>query len=226
MIRPDFDPLADLPPDTAERVDAPPATRARAKTSPAKPPERPAFPPAPIPAWAQASGRAGEGDPLFAAGAGLALLDAALRRDAPEAGVLRARLALQSATASAKILRINADAAALRDLRFAVGDPLGPAATLLSLWSDGAGRPPSLDAESDLPRGGAGRPRSAGPERPRCEPEGLRRGGRSGFGGQQRPPPWHSPPSRTPQRPPPKFSRFGCSTWSSPFDCAGHGPCR
>ena len=31
--------------------------------------------PAPIPAWARASGRAGEGDPLFAAGAGLALLD-------------------------------------------------------------------------------------------------------------------------------------------------------
>jgi hypothetical protein len=145
VIRPDFDPLADLPPDTAERVDAPPATRARAKTSPAKTPERQAFPPAPIPAWARASGRAGEGDPLFAAGAGLALLDAALCRDAPEAGVRRARLALQSATASAKILRINADAAALRDLRFAVGDPLGPAATLLSLWSDGAGRPPSLD---------------------------------------------------------------------------------
>jgi hypothetical protein len=35
--------------------------------------------------------------------------------------------------------------AALRDLRFAVGDLLGPAANLLSLWRDGAGRPPSLD---------------------------------------------------------------------------------
>ena len=35
--------------------------------------------------------------------------------------------------------------AALRDLRFAVGDPLGPAANLLSLWRDLAGRPPSLD---------------------------------------------------------------------------------
>ena len=45
----------------------------------------------------------------------------------------------------AKILRLNADEAALRDLRFAVGDPLGPAANLLSLWRDGAGRPPSLD---------------------------------------------------------------------------------
>ena len=48
-------------------------------------------------------------------------------------------------SASAKILRVNADEAALRDLRFAVGDPLGPAANLLSLWRDRAGRPPSLD---------------------------------------------------------------------------------
>ena len=78
-------------------------------------------------------------------GPGLRLLDASLRADPPAAGALRARLALQSAAASAKILRLNADAAALRDLRFAVGDPLGPAANLLSLWRDLAGRPPSLD---------------------------------------------------------------------------------
>ena len=45
----------------------------------------------------------------------------------------------------AKILRLNADEGALRDLRFAVGDPLGPAANLLRLWRDLAGRPPSLD---------------------------------------------------------------------------------
>jgi hypothetical protein len=50
-----------------------------------------------------------------------------------------------SAAAAAKILRLNADAAALRDLRFAVGDPLGPAANLLSLWRDLAAGPPSLD---------------------------------------------------------------------------------
>ena len=138
--------LADLPPDLQERLSAPLAKRARAKRTPAKTPERQAFPPpAPIPAWARASGRAGQGDPLFAAGAGLALLDAFLRADPPAAGALRARLALQSAAASAKILRVNADEAALRDLRFAVGDPLGPAANLLSLWRDGAGRPPSLD---------------------------------------------------------------------------------
>ena len=101
---------------------------------------------APVPAWARASGRAGQGDPLFFAGAGLALLDAFLRRDPPCAGALRSRLALMSAAASAKILRLNADEGALRDLRFAVGDDPGPAANLLRLWRELAGRPPSLDA--------------------------------------------------------------------------------
>ena len=100
---------------------------------------------APVPAWARASGRAGQGDPLFAAGASLALLDAVLRRDPPAAGALRARLALQSAAASAKILRLNADEGALRDLRFAVGEELGPAAKRPRLWRELAGRPPSLD---------------------------------------------------------------------------------
>jgi hypothetical protein len=147
VIRADFDLLADLPSDAAERVHARLAKRARAKTSPAKTPERQAFPPTPIPAWARASGRAGEGDPLFAAGAGLALLDGFLRHEPPCAGALRKRLALMSATASAKILRLNADEGALRDLRFAVGDALGPAANLVSLWRDLAGRPPAFDAD-------------------------------------------------------------------------------
>ena len=146
VICDDFQPLADAPPDREDRVPAPPVTRARAKASPAKTPEQQAFPsPAPIPAWARARGWAGVGGPLFAAGAGLALLDAYLRADPPAAGALRSRLALQSAAASAKILRLNADEAALRDLRFAVGDPGGPAANLLSLWRNGASRPPSLD---------------------------------------------------------------------------------
>jgi hypothetical protein len=98
---------------------------------------------APVPAWARASGRA-DGDPLFAAGAGLALLDACLRRDPPCAGALRSRLALQSAAACAKILRLNTHEGALRDLRFAVGDA-GPAARLLQLWRELTARPPSLD---------------------------------------------------------------------------------
>jgi hypothetical protein len=69
------------------------------------------------------------------------LLGACLRADQPAATALRARLVLQSAAASAKILRVNADSAALRDLRFAAGDPLGPGASLLSLWRDGSSRP-------------------------------------------------------------------------------------
>ena len=145
MIRADLtlvpDPIADL----GEGVPEPLRRRARTRRTSAKTQERQAFPaPAPIPAWAWASGRA-DGDPLFAAGATLALLDSFLRRDPPAAGALRSRLALQSAAASAKILRLNADAAALRDLRFAVGDALGPAAKLLRLWRELAERPPSLD---------------------------------------------------------------------------------
>ena len=193
----------------------------------AKAPERQAFPPpAPIPAWARASGRAGEGDPLFVAGAASPCLTRLLRRDPPCAGALRARLALMSAAASAKILRLNADEGALRDLRFAVGDALGPAANLLSLWRDLAGRPPSLDP---------GRIRDAAARLDLALPDpnglaaslqGLRRGGRSGLCSRARPPPWRSPPSRTPQRPKPKSSPSGCSTSSSPSGCAGRGPCR
>jgi hypothetical protein len=146
VIRAEFQLLADAPPDRERCVPAPPATRSRAKRTPAKIPEQQTPPPPAIPAWARASRRGGEGDPLFAAGAALALLDAALRLEPPAAGALRARLALQSAAACAKILRLNADAAALRDLRFAAGEPHGQAASLLSLWRDGAGRPPSLDS--------------------------------------------------------------------------------
>ena len=93
---------------------------------------QPFLPPG-APAWARASGRAGLGDPLFAAGAGLALLDSFLRHDPPAAEALRSRLALQSAAAAAKILRLNAGAAALRDLRSAISDDSGPSARL-RLW--------------------------------------------------------------------------------------------
>jgi hypothetical protein len=135
------DPIADL----GEAVATPLQQSARTGRSSAKAVDMQAFPaPAPVPAWARASGRA-DGDPLFFAGAGLALLDAHLRCDPPAAGALRSRLALQSAAASAKILRLNADAGALRDLRFAIGDA-GPAARLLQLWRELAGRPPSLNA--------------------------------------------------------------------------------
>jgi hypothetical protein len=146
VIRADPDLISESVVDPGEDVGAPLPKTTKAKRSRAKAPETQAFPlPAPIPSWVRASGRAGEGDLLFAAGAGLALLDAFLRADPPAAGALRARLALQSAVASAKILRVNADEGALRDLRFAVGEELGPAAKLLRLWRDLAARPPSLD---------------------------------------------------------------------------------
>ncbi len=102
-------------------------------------------PPALVPSWARCSGWAGDGDALFAAGASLALLDAFLRRDPPCAGVLRQRLALQAAAASAKILRLRADPDSLRDLRFALTGELGPPARMLELWRDLVGRLPVLD---------------------------------------------------------------------------------
>jgi uncharacterized protein DUF1403/DNA binding protein with HTH domain len=156
VIRADLTLVPDPSADPGEAVSAPLRRSAGTSRTSPKAPETQAFPPpAPVPAWARASGRAGE-DPLFAAGAGLALLDAHLRHNPPAAGALRQRLALQSAAASAKILRLNADQGALRDLGFAVGDA-GPAARLLQLWRDLAARPPSLDparlaaAALDLP---------------------------------------------------------------------------
>jgi hypothetical protein len=138
------DPVANL----GEAVPAPGLSHARPVRKSADPLIRQSFPSpaaAPVPAWARASGRA-DGDPLFFAGASLALLDAFLRGDPPAAGALRQRLALISAAASAKILRVNADEGALRDLRFAMGDDPGPAARLLRLWRELASRPTSLDA--------------------------------------------------------------------------------
>jgi Protein of unknown function (DUF1403) len=145
VIRPDLTLVPDLIAYLGEAVSAPSRRSAEKSRPSAKAAETQAFPPlaaAPVPAWARASGRAGE-DPLFFAGAGLAFLDAHLRRDPPAAGALRSRLAVHSAAASAKILRLNTHEGELRDLRFAVGDA-GPAARLLQLWRELAGRPPSL----------------------------------------------------------------------------------
>ena len=145
MIRSNLHLVSELVVDAGEGVPVRAPTRARLNRTAADPLAAQRFPPLVVPSWARASGRAGQGDPLFAAGAGLALLDAFLRRDPPYAGALRQRLAVHSAAAAAKILRLNADEGALRDLRFAVGDALGPAANLLRLWRDLAGRPASLD---------------------------------------------------------------------------------
>jgi hypothetical protein len=143
MIRADLTLVPNPVADPDDGVPAPLRRRAGANRAADNPLPVQPFPPAAAPAWARASGRAGE-EPRFAAGAGLALLDAHLRCDPPAAGALRSRLALLSAAASAKILRLNVDEGALRDLRFAIGDA-GPAARLLQLWRELAGRPPSLD---------------------------------------------------------------------------------
>jgi hypothetical protein len=63
VIRADFDLFDEPPPNVQERLSAPPAKRVRAGSILAKNPEHKALPPAPIPAWARASGRAGEGQP-------------------------------------------------------------------------------------------------------------------------------------------------------------------
>ena len=160
VIRADLDLLADPPPDPGERVPAPPAKRARAKTSRGENPGTASLSAAGADPGLGAGERKGRGgrSAVRRRRRARACSTPVLRADPPAAGALRARLALQSAAASAKILRLNADEAALRDLRFAVGDPLGPAANLLSLWRDGAGRPPSLDPGRIRRRGGAARP--------------------------------------------------------------------
>jgi hypothetical protein len=146
VIRADLHLVSESVVDPGDGVPTPPRRSPRANSAAANPLAPQYFPPLAAPSWARASGRIGQGDPLFFAGANLALLDAHLRQDSPAAGALRARLALHSAAASAKILRLNADVAALRDLRFAVAaDPL-PAAKLLKLWRELAARPPALDA--------------------------------------------------------------------------------
>ena len=148
------DPLADL----GDGVPAPPRRSAREpKPELGENPGQQAFPPpAPIPAWARASGRAGEGDPLFAAGAGLALLDAlsaprpARRRGAalPPGAPERRRFRQDPAP---QRRRSRAARPALRGRR-----PAGPAARLLrSGATSPGGRPASTPAGSPPRRRGS-----------------------------------------------------------------------
>ena len=156
----------DLLDDPDATAAAPQAKGARATRINANRLQLQSFLPHVVPTWARASGGAGRGDLLFFAGASLALLDGFLRHEPPYAGALRKRLALMSAAASAKML-VSTPTQRLCDLHFAVGDALGPAATLASLWRDLAGRPRALDPGRLRHRGGAARP---GPAR---NPNGL-----------------------------------------------------
>ena len=223
MIRADLALLPGSADDPDATAPAPPSRGVRARRSASNPLGQQPFPPlaaAPVPAWARASGRAGQGDPLFAAGAGLALLDAFLRRDPPAASALRQRLALMSAAASAKILRLNGDEGALRDLRFAVGDPLGPAANLLSHWRDCAGRPPSLDPDRI---GDAAARLDLGLANTTALTESLLAHSRAGDPVSAAAKAAATLFSHFPDAPaaPPKSWRSGHSTWSSPSGSAG-----
>ena len=137
---------------------------------------------------------------MFAAGAGLALLDAYLRRDPPAAGALRARLALKSAAASATILRLNTDEGALRDLRFAVGDarPGREAPSAVARPRRPAAQPRRRPARR---RGGRARSCRGQRERPRGKPARTEPGQGIRSRRPPRPLPWRSRPSRTPPRP-------------------------
>ena len=187
--------------------------------------QAPSPPPAPVPAWARASGRAGQGDPAVfrrrRASRCSTRICAATRpppaRCAP-ASRCRAPQPQPRSCASAPTRRA-ARPALRRRLTSSV-----PAAKLLRLWRDLAGRPPSLDPGRLARAAARARPGSAGPERPCVQPEGLRRGGRSGLSRRQGRRLRLLRSSRTPQRPKPKSLRYGCSTSRSPSGCAGRGP--
>ena len=123
----------------------------------------------PLPRWITTAAQAGrvEGAPdrgatLFAAGAAVHALDAVLRADPPWLGCWRMRLTLKAAVAGARLLRIEADEAGMRDVLHLTraGDDPGPAGRLhaaLRRWAD---RPLRLAGETEsavLAEAGQGR---------------------------------------------------------------------
>ena len=73
MIRSELTLVSDPVSDLSEAVAAPSIRRSRTQANSPKVPELRAFPPPPaVPAWARATGRAGESEPLFFAGVSLA----------------------------------------------------------------------------------------------------------------------------------------------------------
>jgi len=100
-----------------------------------------------FPSWATVSPASAE-SAFLGAGVGLALLDGFVRLDAPFAGVWRQRLALQAAAASAKILRLREDEAALRDtVHLAISDAPGPAGRIHRLWRELAATDTTISSE-------------------------------------------------------------------------------
>ena len=227
VIRADLDPRSPTRPPTSARAFAAPLRRS-ARDEPdlgESPGNASLSAAAPIPAWARASGRAGEGDPLFFAGAGLALLDACLRRDPPAAGALRAapgaseRRGLRQDPAPQR-RRSRAARPALRRRRRPGAGREAPSALARP-------RRPAAQPRPRPARRRGGRARSGrGPERPRGQPEGAQRAGRSGLGRRQggRPGLLRLPgrPSGRSRNPRP----LGVRHRHRASGCAGRGPCR
>ncbi len=88
--------------------------------------------------------------PEARAGAALFALDQIIRADPPWLGCFRMRLALQAAVASARLLRLSTDEAALRDAEQLTrpGDDPGPAGRLHRLWRLFGAKPVRLAGES------------------------------------------------------------------------------
>ena len=137
-------------------MDSPPATtldspRKRPAAERGSPPRiaDTAFILQPLPCWiADRTGdRTESGTDLvpsaFASGGALYALDQIIRADPPWLGALRLRQALKAAAACARILRLNADEAALRDAEYLTrpGDDPGPAGRMHRLWRSFAIRP-------------------------------------------------------------------------------------
>jgi hypothetical protein len=89
-------------------------------------------------------------DPVFFAGAGIALLDAISRDNPPFAGALRQRLALRAASACASMARLREDVSALRDAEHLApggeATQTSPAGRIHRLWRLFALRSLRLDA--------------------------------------------------------------------------------
>ncbi len=88
--------------------------------------------------------------PEARAGAALFALDQIIRAEPPWLGALRMRLALQATVASARLLRVSADEAGLRDADHLTrtGDDPGPAGRIHRLWRRFALRPARLAGET------------------------------------------------------------------------------
>lgn len=109
----------------------------------------------PLPRWTriQGEGPVNAPDAGFAAGAALFALDHIVRTNPPWLGALRMRQALAAAAVSARLLRLRADEAGLRDAHHLTrrgdghrpGDDPGPAGRLYQAWRDVAARPARLE---------------------------------------------------------------------------------